>query len=173
MRNISAACAAVAIGLALGGCGEGRSTTAGSPESTTHSAQPDEPTLISVPGYSYEDDPSMVKTLKSMQESKGYKGFSVHEVSQNGEPVGALVLHEAGPALVRSIESGNLDPTKPPPGTDDTFTIAGVPVHVFERYGSPKGTLWVWYHDGTFAQFIPAGQAMDFVEAYLEEANNK
>jgi hypothetical protein len=173
MRNISAACGAVAVSLALGACGGGSSTTASSPEPTIHSAQPGEPTLISVPGYSYEDNSSMTEVLKSMQESKGYEGSSAHEVTQNGEPVGALVLHEATPALVRSVESGKLNPTKPPPGTDDSFTIAGVRVHVIERYGSPKGTLWMWYHEGTFAQFIPAGQAMGFVEAYLEEANNK
>jgi hypothetical protein len=72
-----------------------------------------------------------------------------------------VVLHQVAPALVGSVESGSPDPTKPPPGTDDTFTIAGVPVHVFERYESSKGTLWMWHRDGIFAQFVPSGQEME------------
>ena len=115
-----------------------------------------------------------------MDQMEGYKGFSVHGVTAEGDRVGTLVLFQATPAFDQAVESGALDPTQPPPGSSASrSTIKGERVLTVDPGDAgPSSTLWIWYHDGVLSQFFQSNgatqqEAMNFVEAYLEEANNK
>jgi hypothetical protein len=153
------------------------------PTDPAHTADPGEPELIEVAGYEYVAAPYLEEEMAATAEQTEpfYSGYSVHEVTKDGEGVGFLVLFEATPEFASIAEE---DPDSVVGGMADGIVESGgaedVEMTVIEGESvalatGPDLSFYAWYYDDTASMFRVEGdvspEATAFVEAYLSEVN--
>jgi hypothetical protein len=110
----------IGIGILILASSCARLSIAPSPiTSPTHAAEPGEPALVHIDGYSYEDaDEAMEARLRAYLEmhSSAYEGGSAHEVAtDDGQEVGTLFLIDVRLYNDPPLELPGLDPYAPSP----------------------------------------------------------
>jgi hypothetical protein len=194
MRPRTVLIAGVAALLTACGGGGGGSNAVGSPDETSpqpspsvstpvptvHTAEPGEPALIPVPGYTYKNDRFLdTKARRDFVQMDAYKSYSIHIVTNGRKHIGVLMLLKAKPAANEAVASGQVDPLKlvPTPGVVKKIAGQRVLTNVPEEFSlHQKEGWWIWWHDGTLSQFWLATEAINidalpFLTKYWREAN--